>query len=117
MKMRQETELIAARLLKCHAAIRSHATSETVTPNDLIPYGKLCEEAGVPHITRVVGFFLGEIAEWCFENGFPPLNSLAINADEMKPGPGYKDAVGCSEINWWKEVQTCVAREYPARIP
>ena len=98
--MRPETELLAARLLKCHATIRAKKTAETVVPSDLIPYGKLCEEVGLGYLTRAVGNFLGEIAEWCYENGLPPLNSLAINAEEMKPGPGYKDAVGCSETNW-----------------
>jgi hypothetical protein len=115
--MRLETELLAAGLLKCHARIQAQRTPETVTPRDLIPYKKLCEDAGVPHIVRVVGSFLGEIAEWCSDNSLPPLNSLAINAEELKPGPGYDDAVGCSEINWWKEVQNCIAANYPSRIP
>jgi hypothetical protein len=114
--MRLETEMIAARLLKCHAAITAKRTPETVSPNDLIPYGKLCVDAGITELTRVVGIFLGEIAEWCNANDLPPLNSLAINAEEMKPGPGYKDAVGCSEINWWRDVKRCIAAKYPARI-
>lgn len=115
--MRPETQLLAASLLKCHANIRAHCTTETVTQRDLIPYKKLCEQAGVPDITRVVGNFLGELALWCNEHGLPPLNSLAINGAELKPGPGYDRAVGCSEINWWKEVQACIAADYPSHIP
>lgn len=115
--MRQETEMLAARLLKCHAAIRAKRTPDTVTPKDLLPYGKLCDDVGLPYLTRGVGFFLGELAQWCHDHGFPPLNSLAINAEEMKPGPGYDGAAGCSEITWWEEVRACVGAEYPARIP
>jgi hypothetical protein len=115
--MRPETQLLAAILLKCHAKIRSRRTAETVKPADLIPYKQLCEQAGIPDITRVVGNFLGELALWCNANGLPPLNSLAINGKEFKPGPGYDGAVGCSEINWWNEVQACIASDYPPHIP
>jgi hypothetical protein len=114
--MKLETELIANRLLRCHNAITAKKTSDTVLPSDLIPYGKLCEDVGLSHLTRVVGVFLGELAEWCHDNGLPPLNSLAINAEEMKPGPGYDGAAGCSEINWWNEVKACIAAKYPDRI-
>lgn len=86
--MRQETEQLAARLLKCHASIRATRTPETVTPRDLIPYGKLCDDVGLSYLTRGVGTFLGELAQWCQDNGLPPLNSLAINAEELKAGAG-----------------------------
>ena len=115
--MRPETIQLAGRLLQCHAAIRATRTPATVTPKDLIPYGKLCDDVGLSFLTRGVGPFLGELAQWCYDHGLPPLNSLAINAEELKPGPGYDDAAGCSEITWWKEVQACVAAQYPARIP
>ena len=114
--MRLETELIANRLLRCHDEVAAKKTADTVTPKDLLPYGKLCEDVGLPFLTHAVGNFLGEVAEWCYQNGLPPLNSLAINAEEMKPGQGYNDAVGCSEINWWNEVKACIAAKYPARI-
>ncbi len=115
--MRPETEQLAGRLLQCHAAIRATRTPATVTPKDLIPYGKLCDDVGLSYLTRGVGPFLGELAQWCCDHGLPPLNSLAINAEELKPGPGYDDAAGCSEITWWQEVQACVAAQYPAHIP
>jgi hypothetical protein len=114
--MRPETVQLAARLLQCHAQIRAARTPATVTPKDLIPYGKLCDDSGLSYLTRGVGPFLGELAQWCFDRGLPPLNSLAINAGELKPGPGYDDAAGCSEITWWKEVQACVGAQYPACI-
>ena len=114
--MKPESELLAKGLLECHSKIRSSKTSETVAQSDLISYKKLCEQAGLGFLTRTVGHFLGEIATWCAANKLPPLNSLAINAEEMKPGPGYDTADGCSEINWWNEVQACIAADYPDRI-
>ena len=116
--MRPETIRLAAVLLECHGRIRAaHKTAKTVTQHDLIPYKKLCERAGVPEITRVVGNFLGELAKWCQQQGLPPLNSLAINGEELKPGSGYDGAAGCSEINWWNEVQDCISSDYPPIIP
>jgi len=116
--MRPETVRLATVLLEWHARIRADKkNADTVTPNDLIPYKKLCERAGVPEITRIVGTFLGELASWCSDNRLPPLNSLAVNGEELKPGPGYDNAEGCSEINWWNEVRDCVSADYPPTIP
>jgi hypothetical protein len=115
--MRVESELLAAGLLKCHARIREAGiTAQTVHQKHLIPYKLLCEESGVPHVTRIVGSFLGEIATWCYERKLPPINCLAINGAELKPGPGYDTADGCSEATWWKEVEACVTADYPPRI-
>jgi len=116
--MRRETELLAAELLKCHAKIRqtTQCTEEEIFAG-LIPYKVLCEKAGLPYLYRVVGTFLGELAAWCYENKLPPLNSLAVNGVERKPGPGYDGAVGCSEINWWNEVIDCIKADYPPAIP
>lgn len=115
--MRGETIRLAKELLWWHTHIKKHKTADTVAPRDLIPYKKLCERAGVPDAYRVVGGFLGELASWCAGHNLPPLNSLAINGAEQKPGPGYDHAEGCSEINWWKEVEACIAADYPSRIP
>lgn len=115
--MRPETELLAAQLLECHAKIKhTHKIFDTVTQHDLIPYKKLCEKAGIPDAYRVVGSFLGELASWCKTHNLPPLNSLAINGTDLKPGPGYDGAEGCSEINWWNEVKACIEANYPQRI-
>ena len=82
-----------------------------------IRYGVLCTRAGVPHVTRIVGEFLQEIAEWCSVSGFPPLNSLAVN-DTGMPGDGYDGAGGFKIINWPKEVDDCIRfKGYPARMP
>lgn len=84
----------------------------------MIPYSVLCQRAGVPHLTRIPGAFLQEIAEWCAENRWPPLNSLAINELEGQPGSHYDVAPGCSILNWPAEVDACIAwRDYPDRAP
>lgn len=51
-----------------------------------ITYGELCREAGVEHIVRSVGRFLQEVAEWSAAHKFPPLNSLAVNAETRQAG-------------------------------
>lgn len=81
----------------------------------VISYGKLCELAGLPSLTRRVGRFLREIAVWCEENGWPPLNALAINSGRRIPGDGYDGAPGCSLTHWLEEVKKCIACDcYPS---
>jgi hypothetical protein len=114
--MRGETIRLAKELLWWRDHLKTTLTADTLQPRDLIPYKKLCERAGVPDAYPVVGDFLGELASWCISHNLPPLNSLAINGLEHKPGPGYDRAEGCSEINWWKEVLECFAADYPPKI-
>jgi hypothetical protein len=84
----------------------------------VISYGELCSRAGVPHLTRYPGRFLQEIAECCHENHWPPINSLAINAEEGHPGSHYDVAPGCSLLNWPAEVDASIAfLGYPDRPP
>jgi hypothetical protein len=82
-----------------------------------IRYGHLCTQAGVPHITRVVGGFLQEVTEWCTGQGYPPLSALAVN-DTGMPGDGYDRASGFTLVNWPKELEACVRfTAYPAKMP
>lgn len=84
----------------------------------VIPYGDLCRRAGVPGIERGVGVYLREVADWCMENGWPPLNSLAVNAESRAPGGKYDSAPGCSLRNWDEEAkQTIIFDGYPATAP
>jgi|SRR5208282_752036 len=83
-----------------------------------IEYGQLCERAGRPYLTHVVGHFLGVIADWCNENGWPPLNALAINAGTWMPGEGYSKASGCHLERWPEEAAACIVfRDYPDDVP
>src|SRR2546422_11709270 len=81
----------------------------------VIPYGLLCERAGLANFAHRVGPLLREIAEWCHENGWPPINPLAVNYATRMPGPGYDQAPGCSLQRWPEEVAACVEfLGYPA---
>ena len=80
----------------------------------LIPYGELCQHAGISHLKPSVGKFLREIAQWCHENGWPPLNSLAVNHQTRRPGQGYNGAPGCSLEHWLDQARDCIAFDgYP----
>jgi hypothetical protein len=81
----------------------------------LIAYGDLCEQAGLSHLKPNVGEFLREIAQWCHDNGWPPLNALAVNHDTHRPGRGYGSAPGCSLERWQDDVAACIDfADYPA---
>jgi hypothetical protein len=65
----------------------------------------------------VVGPFLLEIAEWCKDAGYPPLNALAVNATGM-PGEGYDGAGGYIVKDWPNDVEGCILfTGYPAKVP
>ncbi len=81
-----------------------------------IRYGTLCTNAGVPHVLRIVGSFLGEVAEWCADKGYPPLNSLAVNETGL-PGEGYDGAGGFKITAWPADVENCIRfTGYPAKM-
>lgn len=74
----------------------------------LITYGNLCKRAGHSEALRSVGRFLLETAEWCAVNNYPPLNSLAVNAESRMPGDSYNIAPGCDLLSWPDEVRACI---------
>ncbi len=86
----------------------------------VIPYGRLCEVARVPGIEHGIGSYLNEIAEWCAENNYPPINALAVNAQTRRPGEGY-DGAGHGECNiedWDQVVEQCIRfNRYPDNVP
>jgi hypothetical protein len=89
-------------------------------PDNLNPftirYGTLCERAGVPWLTRSVGRPLQEIAEWCVDSGWPPINSLAVN-DTGMPGGGYDGAPECDLLHWPDQAWDCIVFEdYPTTV-
>jgi len=80
----------------------------------IITYGDLCERAGLPHLKPTVGKYLREIAEWCHDNGWPPLNALAVNHETRRPGRGYDGAPGCRRERWEEDVIACINfADYP----
>lgn len=118
--MRPEARTIGQALLDHHrATTQAHPPSQRILiKRYTITYSTLCERAGVPHLKRTVGSFLGEIAEWCADNQYPPLNSLAVNQETGQPGEGYDRAGGFLIINWPTDVEECVRfQRFPSRMP
>jgi hypothetical protein len=96
----------------CRRSDRAAPPRETC----LITYGALCQRAGVPNLTRVVGQSLLEVAQWCEERALPPINSLAVNAETRMPGENYDVAPNCSLLDWPADADACIrCRDYPAR--
>ena len=107
--MSPEVRALAQALLDHRRKVRRYR-GETTPPIEscVITYSDLCEQAGLPHLKPSVGKFLREIAQWCHDNGWPPLNALAVNHDTRKPGHGYDGAPGCSLAIWQDEVVACI---------
>ena len=106
--------------LLAHHRFVCQLRNDVFPPRDecVITYGELCERAGVLELTRYVGRHLQEVAEWCVRNGYPPLNSLAVNQDSRMPGDNYNLAPGCSLFNWPTLVDVCIRfRGYPNAVP
>ncbi len=107
--MTPEARALAQALLNHHRQVCCGRTSGQRSADlCVIPYGLLCERAGVPYLTHTVGHFLREVAEWCHANGWPPINALAVNRETRMPGEGYVGPPGCSLIRWPEEVRACM---------
>ena len=72
-----------ARALQIYLILVGCAANQQV-----ITYGKLAERAGLLTPTWLFAS-LRHLAEWCLEEGLPPLTSLAVAEDTGAPGPGY----------------------------
>ena len=117
--MRAEARALGQALLDHHRAVTSqHPPAKNIIPSwYTIRYGALCSKAGVPHVLRVIGGFLQEVAEWCEVNRYPALNSLAVN-DTGMPGDGYDGVGGFKIVHWHAEVEKCIRfGGYPAAMP
>lgn len=118
--MRPESKLLANVLLAHHRATTAACPpgKKIIYSRYTLPYGRLCTQAGVPHVLPIVSSFLLEVAEWSAASGYPALNALAVNADSGIPGDGYDGAGGYAIIDWPAEVERCVRfGNYPATVP
>jgi hypothetical protein len=107
--MSPEARKLAQALLDHHKQVdRLQTEASAGVDSCLVTYGDLCEKAGLSHLKPKVGRFLREVAQWCHDNGWPPLNSLAVNHETRKPGRGYDGAPGCSRGRWQDEVTACI---------
>ncbi len=117
--MRAEARALGNHLLAHHRIVTTTFPpgQKVIVDKYTIRYNKLCTAAGVPHVLQVVGNFLGEVAEWCAANGYPPLNALAVN-DTRMPGDGYDGAGGFKLLHWPTQVEECIRfKRYPLLIP
>lgn len=114
--MTPEAQALTQVLLDHHRSVGPPANRPENLDPYTIQYGKLCERAGVPWLTRSVGHFLQETAEWCDANGWPPINSLAVN-DTGMPGDGYDGAPGCSLLQWPEQARDSIVFDgYPRTV-
>ena len=116
--MSPEARKLAQALLDHHKQVRRLQTEASAGVDScLVTYGDLCERAGLSHLKPNVGRFLREVARWCLDNGWPPLNALAVNHDTRKPGHGYDGAPGCSLARWEDEATACIkCGAYPVLV-
>ena len=118
--MKRESRHLANELLTHHKKVTAAKPpgKRIIEANYTIPYGRLCTQAGVPHILPVVSNFLLEVAEWSAASGYPALNSLAVYAETGIPGDGYDGAGGFGIVDWPAELDRCVRfTKYPATVP
>jgi len=119
--MTEEARVLTKELLRHHEQVCQKLgvklpddVTDGMINQSIILYGVLCQRAGVPFLTRGVGQFLREVAEWCEQNDWPPLNALAVNVETRMPGEGYDGAPGCDLLSWPEEVRRCIAFDgYP----
>lgn len=118
LRMTAEARALAQVLLDHHRLVCApRRGTKPAIDSCVIAYGRLCERAGVPHLTHSVGPFLWEVAEWCEENGWPPLNALAVNRETRMPGEGYDGAPGCTLFAWPEEARAAIEfGGYPAEV-
>ena len=111
-------QAICKALLEHHATVcRSHRPRPPIVDQCVITYGVLCDRAGYPQVTQSVGRYLQEVAEYCNQRGWPPLNSLAVNQETRIPGDNYDVAPRCSLLNWESEAKRCIQFEgYPVSV-
>ena len=114
--MSPEAKALAQALLDHHRQVCRPDKQATIE-SCLITYGALCERAEVAHLKAVAGRYLREVAQWCHENGWPPLNALAVNQETRKPGHGYDGAPDCSLARWPDQAAACASFEdYPDAV-
>lgn len=66
---------------------------------------------------RDIGQPLRDIAEWCDEQGWPPLNSLAVNNKTHEPSKEYDGAGNFQLAQWCYDVRKCIGFSgYPKKV-
>ena len=117
-RVTREARALTQALLAHHKRLRCRRIDDSKTLEScLLSYGDLCDQAGLARLKPEPGKFLREIAYWCHENGWPPLNSLAVNHQSRRPGHGYDSAAGCSLEYWRDQAAACIGfNGYPESV-
>ena len=100
-----------ARALQIYLILIGCAANQQV-----ITYGRLADRAGVLTPTWLFAS-LRHLAEWCLQEGLPPLTSLAVAEDTGAPGAGYPLPLGelaaqqnrARKFDWYAIVPPAVA--------
>lgn len=85
MRFSAEAQALGQKLLDHHHDVCSavsnpaSALTDSQVAQNTIRYGTLCERAGIWELRRISGGFLHEIAVWCEQQGWPPINALVVN--------------------------------------
>src|SRR5262249_11979412 len=107
--MTPEAQQLAQALLDHHRKFcRLQSVETSNTESCLIAYGDLSDLPGVSQLKPMVGKVLLEVAQRFQNNGWPPLNALAVNHDTQRPGQGYDRAPGCNRETWQDEVAAVI---------
>jgi len=108
---------LANELLKHHRRYRrdSKSVNQKAVEKTIITYKDLAQRAKTAW--RGIGRPLGEIAEWCDDEGWPPLNALAVNGKTREPGPEYDGAANCHSASWCMDVRAVISfKGYPPKV-
>jgi len=66
---------------------------------------------------RDIGHLLRDIAEWCDEQGWPPLNALAVSSQTHEPSKEYDGAGNFKSVDWPYDVRKCIGfNRYPGKV-
>ena len=111
-----EALLLRHRTLCSKMPKREEDVTEENVSAAIISYKNLLVSIGAPEsLAQNIGTYLFQIAEWCEDRGYPPLNALAVNGSLQSPGAGYYLAPGGNK--WNDEVRACIAwNHYPLHI-
>lgn len=123
MRFSAEAHALGQKLLDHHHEVcgavsnPASALTDSQVAQNTIRYGTLCERAGIWELRRISGGLLHEIAVWCEQQGWPPINALVVNESGI-PGEGYDRAPGGGYANWPDQVRNAIVfKQYPKQMP
>lgn len=77
-----------------------------------VPYIELQNVLGVSR--QHIGFYAGQIGNYCLERELPLLNALIINTAECTPSDGFDDYAAERDMSWGELLSECWKRYHVA---